>query len=32
MNINPDEVIDRDEGRLRRIVAYCAMAPEFQVR
>jgi uncharacterized protein (DUF1800 family) len=32
MNINPDEAIDRDEGRLRRIVAYCAMAPEFQVR
>jgi uncharacterized protein (DUF1800 family) len=32
MSINPDELIDRDEGRMRRMVAYSALMPEFQVR
>ncbi|MBL8836766.1 MAG: DUF1800 domain-containing protein [Alphaproteobacteria bacterium] len=32
MNVSADEAIDRDEGRMRRLVAYVAMSPEFQMR
>ena len=32
LNIAGDEVIDRDGGRMRRLIATIAMAPEFQLR
>ncbi len=32
MGVSADEALDRDEGRMRRLVAYAAMSPEFQMR